>query len=268
MKKIVLVLGICFCALFGDSLDQIKQKGVFRVGVYESQPPFEKFVDGKFEGFEIDLANSIAKDLFGENGGTVEFVIITAKDRIPALQQNKIDAVTANYTVTDERAKSVDFTMPYFAVNTGILTRKNDNITSPLELRDTPIICEKGTTTEEYLQKNDFKIEYCNSAVECYKMVRDGKAKAYAADNIVVMAYPVLDRSVEVSIKNLGTTDFLAIGVQKGNKTLLDFINDELIKLSKEGFFKKSFNETIQPFYKGHAEKKYFLLEDIYSVFG
>lgn len=77
-----------------------------------------------------------------------------------------------------------------------------------------------------------------------------------------------MNRSVEVSIKNLGTTDFLAIGVQKGNKTLLDFINDELIKLSKEGFFKKSFNETIQPFYKGHAEKKYFLLEDIYSVFG
>lgn len=71
MKKIVLVLGICFCALFGDSLDQIKQKGVFRVGVYESQPPFEKFVDGKFEGFEIDLANNCKRLIWRKrrNGG-------------------------------------------------------------------------------------------------------------------------------------------------------------------------------------------------------
>lgn len=99
-------------------------------------------------------------------------------------------------------------------------------------------------------------------------MLKNKKGDAYADDNLVVLAYPVLDRTVEANIKNLGASDFLAIAVQKGNKELLDAINKELINLSKEGFFLNSFRDTIDPFYKGTADKKYFLLDDIYSIFG
>ena len=84
---------------------------------------------------------------------------------------------------------------------------------------------------------------------------------------MVVLGYSVVDRKVEVNIKYLGTTDFLAIAVQKGNDDLLNTLNDGLVKLSKNGFFKKIFNDSIDPFYKGKAEKKYFLLDDLYKMF-
>lgn len=77
-----------------------------------------------------------------------------------------------------------------------------------------------------------------------------------------------MDRTVEVNISNLGSSDFLGIAVQKGNKELLDVLNKELISLSKEGFFRNTFRDMIDPFYKGTAEEKYFLLDDIYSIFG
>nr|WP_314441922.1 hypothetical protein [uncultured Campylobacter sp.] len=54
--------------------------------------------------------------------------------------------------------------------------------------------------------------------------------------------------------------------MQKGNKELLDFINAELVKLSKEGFFKKAYQNTFEPFYRGTADKKYFLLDGIYDL--
>ncbi|RKV98531.1 MAG: amino acid ABC transporter substrate-binding protein, partial [Campylobacter sp.] len=54
--------------------------------------------------------------------------------------------------------------------------------------------------------------------------------------------------------------------VQKGNQSLLDFINADLIKLSKEGFFKKAYEDTFEPFYRGTADKKYFLLDGIYNM--
>ena len=99
-------------------------------------------------------------------------------------------------------------------------------------------------------------------------MLKNGQGDAFADDNLVVLAFPIIDNSVEVSIKNLGETDFLGMAVQKGNKELLDVINESMIRLSKEGFFKKAFDDTLNPFYKGSAEEKYFLLDDIYRIFG
>ena len=46
---------------------------------------------------------------------------------------------------------------------------------------------------------------------------------------------------------------------------MLSFLNQEMIRLAKEGYFKKLFDEDIVPFYKEGAEKKYFLLEDLYN---
>ena len=55
--------------------------------------------------------------------------------------------------------------------------------------------------------------------------------------------------------------------MQKGNTDLAEAVNQALISLSKEGFFKKAYNDTFEPFYKGTVDKKYFLLDDIYSFF-
>ena len=60
----------------------------------------------------------------------------------------------------------------------------------------------------------------------------------------------------------------LRVGFCKGNKDLLSFVNQSLIQLSKDNFFQKESIDSIDPFYKGTADKKYFLLDDIYSIFG
>ena len=232
MKNFLLTLLLAALAssvLCARSLSEIKSSGVIRVGVYDAQPPFGKLEDGVHRGFEVDM-------------------------------------VIATITVTPEREKQIDFTTPYFSVNIGVLTRVEDKIRSLGDLKDQTILVLNGGTSEPYFEKQGYKTVKCESASACYKALKAGQGAAYADDNLVVLAYPVLDKKVEVNIKNLGTSDFLAIGVQKGNSELLDFLNEELIRLSKEGFFKKIFNESIEPYYKGTAERKYFLLDDLYSL--
>ena len=64
----LLFIAALFCvALFADSLDQIRQNGVIRIGVRDAHPPLCESNGGKFEGFEIDLANAIAKEIFGKS---------------------------------------------------------------------------------------------------------------------------------------------------------------------------------------------------------
>ncbi|GKH60703.1 amino acid ABC transporter substrate-binding protein [Campylobacter ureolyticus] len=268
MKKILLSSMLLIGSLFANTLSEIKEKGILRIGVWEEQPPFSQLIEGSFSGFEIDFANEIAKNLFGEKKGKIEFIGLEVVDREKFLMKNKVDLVIATFTITDERLKKVDFSLPYFSTNQGILTKKDNNVQKIADLRGKKIIVEDGALGQLFFKSKGFETVVCHNSNQCYKMLKEGAGDAYANDNVIVLAYPVIDRDVEVNIKNLGESDFFGIGVSKGNKELLDFVNNTLIKLSKEGFFRKSFKNTIDPFYKGTAEQKYFLLEDIYKIFG
>lgn len=181
---------------------------------------------------------------------------------------NKIDIFFNIITITDERLKIVDFSMPYLSVNTAILTRTSDNIEKLSDLRGKKIITLDGSIAQKEFKSKGYETVSCLNAGECYKMLKDGRGDGFADDNINVLAYPLLDRGVEVNLKSVGKADFLGIAVAKGNKTLLDYINQQLINLSREDFFKNIFEDSMNTFYKGTVDRKYFLLDDIYRIFG
>ena len=267
MKKIILALVLAVCSLLSNTLTQIKEKGIIRIGIDGSSPPFSVAKAGEYSGFEILLIEGLVKEIFGDKGSKIQYVVTVGDDRIKAVQDNRVDLDIALISVTKEREKLVDFSDPYFSVNIGVLTRTDDNIKTVDDLQDKEILAEPGTTAFDYFNKEGFKVISCASSSECFRALKSGRGSGYADDNMVVLGYSVVDRKVEVNIKNLGTSDFLAIAVQKGNDDLLNALNDGLVKLSKNGFFKKIFNDSIDPFYKGKAEKKYFLLDDLYKMF-
>ncbi len=127
MKKylktlIILTLIIAATLSFSQTLVQIKQRGKLLVGTEPTFPPFE-FVDesNQIVGFDLDIANELAKRL----GVKVEVVSLPFDSLIPALQQGKIDMVIAGMTITEDRAKVVDFSKPYFEANQAIVVRKD-----------------------------------------------------------------------------------------------------------------------------------------------
>ncbi|MFN6991886.1 MAG: transporter substrate-binding domain-containing protein, partial [Fervidobacterium sp.] len=122
-KIVVLVLLTSLVTLsFTQSLAEIKKRGKLLVGTEPTFPPFE-FVDEKNQvvGFDIDIANELAKRL----GVKVEIVNLPFDSLIPALQQGKVDIIIAGMTITEERAKVVDFSKPYFEANQAIVVRKD-----------------------------------------------------------------------------------------------------------------------------------------------
>lgn len=265
MKKISLALSLC-AILGANSLEQIKKDGVLRVAVFKDAAPFQLKLDNEqYEGFEIDLINRVAKDLFGTNGGKVEFIGVNDnKERETLLQENRVDITIANFSITDQRKQSVDFSMPYFSVNFGVLSNKNDNIKNIKDANK--ILLKKGSTAHEYFSKiPNLQIAECLSESECYKILKSNPGYAWGHDNIILLGYPILDSDVELGVKTIGPTDFIGAAVAKNNKELLNFVNEEFVKLSKNGYFKEMFENNINPFYKGTANPKYFLLDSVYS---
>lgn len=270
MKKIILLTFILLVSIQARSLDEIKASKNIRIGVWTNQPPYGSLVDGKFEGFEVDMADTIGRNI--TEGGSVELVGITnGGQRIEFLEQDRVDLVIASFTDTKERREHVSFSLPYFAVAMGAIVNKDSGIAKESDLMGKRIVIQKGTTMEDYVPKlKSPELIKTEGSIEAFNILKNDEADAYIDDNLVVMAYGIVDREYfsPKGLRNLGFSSYLGVGIAKNNNELLKAVNQEMIKLSKEGFFRKVFNETFVPFYKNEVEAKYFLLEDIYSIYG
>jgi len=106
------ISGVASFAAHADQLSDIKKAGVIKVATFDSNPPFGS-VDAKTHdivGYDVDFAKALAKSL----GVKLQLVATNPANRIPLLQSGKADIIVADITITPERAKVVDFSIPYF----------------------------------------------------------------------------------------------------------------------------------------------------------
>jgi ABC-type amino acid transport substrate-binding protein len=117
---------------------------ILKVATEPTFAPFEsKGPDGQLVGFDIDLMKAAGKAA----GLTVEFQSLPFDGIIPALQSKTVDAAISGMTITPERAKTVDFSDPYFKAGLAIAVRENDtNLTSLESLKNKKIAAQIGTT--------------------------------------------------------------------------------------------------------------------------
>ena len=134
------------------TLDEIKESGTVNIGVFSDKNPFG-YVDenGEYQGYDVYFANRIGEDL----GVEVNFVSTEAANRIEYLQTGKVDVILANFTVTTDRAKEVDFAKPYMNVSLGVVSPDDKVITSLDDWNsEDEMIVISGTTAETYLMEN------------------------------------------------------------------------------------------------------------------
>mgnify|MGYP003182048186 CR=1 FL=1 len=230
------------------SLDEIKKSGKIKIAVFSDKAPFGYVdKDGKYQGYDVYFAEQLAKDL----GVEPEYTSVDPAARVDVLTSNKVDLVLANFTVTDERKEKVDFAKPYMKVALGVVSPESAQITDVSQLDGKTLIIAKGTTAETWFEKNapNVKLQKYDQYADAYNALLDGRGDAFSTDNTEVLAWAKINKGFKVGITKLGDEDTIAPAVQKGNKELLNWINDEIVKLGKENFFHKDYEETLKPVY-------------------
>ncbi|GAD16101.1 transporter substrate-binding domain-containing protein [Lentilactobacillus otakiensis] len=231
-----------------SSVQQIKKNGTIRVAVFGDLPPYGWVnKDGKRVGYDVTLAHQVAKDL----GVKVKFVQVNANNRVDALNSNKVDLVLANFTVTPERKQVIDFAKPYMKVSVGVVSPKNKAITKASQLQGKNVIVTKGTTAENYFtsKQPNVKLLKFDSKTQQFNALKNGRGVALADDNSYLYAWSKDNPSYTVGIKSIGPKSYIAPAVKKGNKSLLNWTNKEIDKLTKQSFFVKDYNTQLKPYF-------------------
>jgi len=113
------------------SVQEVKVRGKIIVGIQGDNAPWG-FVNsaGVQDGLDADIAKLFGKEL----GVTVEFIPLNVANRIPALVTGKVDVLFATMAMTEERAKSMQYSKPYAANTIALLAPKKENIKTAADL--------------------------------------------------------------------------------------------------------------------------------------
>jgi glutamate/aspartate transport system substrate-binding protein len=178
------------------TLANIKTTHVVRLGYRESSPPFS-FLDqaNRPIGYSLELCEAIVDEIGVEVDDAnlrIEYLKVTSDDRIPAVVQNKIDLECGSTTANAERARQVAFSPLMFVAGTKLMVPKTSTIAGPADLKGKTVVVTKGTTNEQAMHNVDKKFALGLNIVaapdheQSYQMLVDGKADAFATDDILL----------------------------------------------------------------------------------
>jgi glutamate/aspartate transport system substrate-binding protein len=178
------------------TLAAIKAAHVVRLGYRESSPPFS-FLDqaNRPIGYSLELCEAVVDEIGVEVDDAnlkIDYVKVTSDDRIQAVLQNKIDLECGSTTANAERAKQVAFSPLMFVAGTKLMVPKASSVSSVTDLKGKTVVVTKGTTNEQAMHNADKKFALGLNIVtspdheQSYQMLVDGKADAFATDDILL----------------------------------------------------------------------------------
>jgi glutamate/aspartate transport system substrate-binding protein len=178
------------------TLKNIKDSKILTLGYRESSIPFS-YLNKVREpiGYSIDLCNAVVDEVSKELEGVeiaVKYKKVTAETRIPAVQSGEVDLECGSTTANFERKKEVAFSPIFFVAGTKLLVPRSSGISSYRDLRDKTIVVTAGTTNEAAVRaisdKQHLGIKFLVGAdhAESFAMLKEGKADAFATDDILL----------------------------------------------------------------------------------
>ncbi|HMK44504.1 MAG TPA: ABC transporter substrate-binding protein [Dissulfurispiraceae bacterium] len=243
---------VIFCAAVAcsaeDTYDVVKKKGVLVCGVKDSTPPFG-FVDPKSRqivGYDIDFCNAIAKKL----GVKLELKAVTSASRMPQLKEGNIDMIAATMTKTAERAKEIDFSHAYFFTGQKFLVKKG-TVSSLKDLDGKKIGTAKGSTSEQNAKKalpNATVLSF-DDYPPAFLALQQGKVVAVTTDETILAGLRAKAPNKEqFEIPSIQISDEpYGLGMRKGDKKFVDFVNKTILDMEKNGEAKKIYDKWFGP---------------------
>ncbi|WP_084799595.1 amino acid ABC transporter substrate-binding protein [Bradyrhizobium sp. Ai1a-2] len=178
------------------TLANIKNTHTVRLGYRESSPPFS-FLDQSNRpiGYSLELCEAIVEEIGTEVDDAnlrIDYVKVTSDDRIPAVVQGKIDLECGSTTANAERARQVAFSPLIFVAGTKLMVPKTSVVTGVTDLKGKTVVVTRGTTNEQAMHNVDKKFSLGLNIVtspdheQSYQMLAEGKADAFATDDILL----------------------------------------------------------------------------------
>lgn len=223
---------------FAQSVEGIKSAGAIKIGMLVDFPPFGIInTSNEPDGYDADVAKLLAKEL----GVKAQIVPVTGPNRIPYLQSGQVDVLVASLGITEERAKSVDFSQPYAGISIGVFGPKDAAVTKPEDLSGKTIGVARASTQDTAVTKaapKDATIRRFDDDASAVQALLSNQVELIGLSNVVAAeiekaAPGRYEQKIQLSQQVQG------IAVKKGSSEMLDVVNKFIEKAKSDGELNK-----------------------------
>lgn len=227
MKRLVILI-MCFLLLCGCT----KDNGTLVMVTEAGFAPYEYYENGEITGVDIDIAKEIASRL----GKKLVIKDIDFDSIINELNSKKADFALAGLSVSPEREKEVDFSVEYAESKQVVIAKKSTSIKTLNDLKNKTVSVQLGSVADTYASEEieGAKVVQQKKFLSASEDVKSGKSDYMIMD--ALPASELVKNNNELKILDIELfTDKYAVAVAKGNKELLNEINDILEDLINSG---------------------------------
>ena len=230
MKKIA-ILGLVAAVLCGCVK---KDEDTIRMITEATFPPYEFLRGQEIAGIDVEICRAVAQRLNRPfKAETVDFDSV-----IPAVISGKADLAAAGITVTEDRKKNVDFSIPYVKTGIVVIFRKSSPFKDKEQLKGKKIGVQSGTTSETFvLEELKQEPERSKSPAEAVAALKSGRVEFVIAD--IDPAKNCVKGEADLALSDFITSEEYAVAIRKGQPELLQAINATIAELKKSGQLEK-----------------------------
>ncbi|MCX5163447.1 glutamate ABC transporter substrate-binding protein [Streptomyces sp. NBC_00053] len=250
----VLALAITATACGSDKEDGGSGDGKkITIGIKIDQPGLGlKTPDGKYTGFDVDVATYVAKEL-GYDAKDIVFKETKSADRETAIERGDVKFIAATYSINDERLQKVDFAGPYLLAHQDILVRADDDsIKSPADLNKKKLCSVTGSTSAKNVKDKlapKADLQEFGGYSECLTGLENKVVDALTTDDSILAGF-ASQQSFQGKFKLAGfkmTNENYGIGLKKGDADLKKKIDAALTKMVSDGSWDKAVKDNFGP---------------------
>jgi glutamate transport system substrate-binding protein len=234
----------------GSTMATLSEKGSVTVGTKFDQPLFGlKGLDGKPQGFDVEIAKIIAGGL-GIEEGKITWTETPSAVREEVIEQGKVDYVVATYTINDKRKERITFAGPYYEAGQDlmVLTGNPKKITGPESLKSTGAkVCSvTGSTPSENIKQyiDESQLTLFDVYSKCADALRTGQVDVVTTDNVILLGLIDTGQDKFELVDKPFTKEPYGIGVKKADTAFCEFINSTLTKAADDGAYEKAWKDT------------------------
>lgn len=219
------------------TLQKIKRTGTITLGTSAAYAPFEYVVNGKTVGYDIDLADEIAKRM----NVKIQWQEIDFKGIVAALKSGRVDALFTGLTRTKQREEQIGFSDSYYDAGIGAAKPKGVAIAEPQDLNGKVVGVQIGTSGQVFVRENIPGVKEVKTYDTILLALKDLENKRVDAvvNPLPSIRYNMKGLSDGLELTKVWRTAVIAVGIRKEDDDLRVEINKHLADLKKEGFLDK-----------------------------
>ncbi|MEU9237162.1 glutamate ABC transporter substrate-binding protein [Streptomyces subrutilus] len=223
------------------------------IGIKFDQPGLGlKTPDGKYTGFDVDVATYVAKEL-GYQPNQIEWKQAVSAERENLISNGDVKLVVATYTINDKRKAKVDFAGPYFLAHQDLLVRADDtSITKAEDLNSKKLCSVAGSTSAQNIKTKlapDADLREYPGYSECLTGLENKAVDALTTDGSILAGYAAQENNKgKFKLAGLSlSNEPYGIGLKKGDKDLQTKVNAALKKMVEDGSWQKAVDANLGP---------------------